>query len=237
MSTDTEPSPAILDPDGDDPDGRHMGHLDEGHTHGPTDRQYFGIFWVLFAITALEVSTYFWESWFGEGDTVRQIGVAVLLTLMLIKFVMIAGFFMHLKFDAALLRRTFVFGLLVAVAVYTVAMTVDEHLDRQRQPVVRRPATGDHHHHRAGAGLTGERSGVRLSQRNQHGRRRSWRRHGPDRQRVGQAHPATLATCDQRPRDHLGERRGRAGALATAATPEGSSSSGTTMPPVSSSTR
>lgn len=123
MSTDTSTDSAHSAPD-DDPDGRHMGHLDEGHTHGPTEGQYFGIFWVLFAITALEVSTYFWESWFGEGDTVRRIGVAVLLTLMLIKFVMIAGYFMHLKFDAALLRRTFVFGLLIAVIVYTIALTV-----------------------------------------------------------------------------------------------------------------
>lgn len=104
-------------------DGRHMGHLDEGHTHGPTDSQYFGIFWVLFAITALEVSTYFWEDWFGEGAGVRRFGVAVLLILMTVKFVMIAGYFMHLRFDASLLRRTFIFGLLVAVAVYTVALT------------------------------------------------------------------------------------------------------------------
>lgn len=105
-------------------DGRHMGHLDEGHTHGPTEGQYFGIFWVLFAITALEVSTYFWEDWFGESDTVRRIGVALLLVLMVVKFVLIAGFFMHLRFDASLLRRTFIFGLVVALAVYTVALTV-----------------------------------------------------------------------------------------------------------------
>ena len=108
--------------DGDD--GRHMGHLDEGHTHGPTEGQYFTIFWVLFGITALEVSTYFWEDWFGDSDAVRQFGVAVLLTLMVIKFVMIAGYFMHLRFDAPLLRRTFIFGLVVALAVYTVALTV-----------------------------------------------------------------------------------------------------------------
>lgn len=107
--------------DGDD--GRDMGHLDADHTHGPTDGQYFMIFWVLFAITALEVSTYFWESWFGETDTVRRIGVAVLLVLMVVKFVLIAGYFMHLKFDSALVRRTFVFGLIIAVAVYVVALT------------------------------------------------------------------------------------------------------------------
>lgn len=36
---------------------------------------------------------------------------------------MIAGFFMHLKFDSPLLRRTFIAGLLVALAVYTVTLT------------------------------------------------------------------------------------------------------------------
>ena len=108
----------------DGEDGRHMGHLDADHTHGPTDGQYFLIFWTLFTITALEVSTYFWEDWFGEGDTVRRIGVAVLLTLMVVKFVLIAGYFMHLKFDSALLRRIFVFGLIFGIAIYTIALSV-----------------------------------------------------------------------------------------------------------------
>ncbi|MCB1271346.1 MAG: cytochrome C oxidase subunit IV family protein [Microthrixaceae bacterium] len=117
------PDDRTVPSDGGDDDGRHMGHLDEGHTHGPTDSQYFTIFWVLFGLTALEVSTYFWESWFGEGDVVRRVGVAVLLTIMLIKFALIAGFFMHLRFDAALVKRVFVFGLGVAFVIYLVAMT------------------------------------------------------------------------------------------------------------------
>ncbi len=100
-----------------------MGHLDEGHTHGPTDGQYFTIFWVLVALTALEVSTYFWGSWLGESDVVRRFGVAVLLMVMVIKFVLIAGFFMHLRFDAALLRRVFIFGVIVAVVIYMVVLT------------------------------------------------------------------------------------------------------------------
>ncbi len=104
-------------------DDRHMGHLDAGHTHGPTDNQYFTVFWVLLGLTALEVSTYFWESWFGEGDVVRRVGVAVLLTIMVIKFALIAGFFMHLRFDAALVKRVFTFGLGVALVIYLIAMT------------------------------------------------------------------------------------------------------------------
>jgi cytochrome c oxidase subunit 4 len=111
-------------------DGRHMGHLDEGHTHGPTDSQYFTIFWVLFGITALEVTTYWWEDWFGQGgwkvapdDTVRAFGMVLLLILMVIKFALIVGFFMHLRFDSALLRRTFSFGLALGLAVYLITLT------------------------------------------------------------------------------------------------------------------
>ena len=111
-------------------DGRHMGHLDEGHTHGPTDSKYFMIFWVLVGITVLEVTTFWWEDWFGQGgwkvapdDTVRGFGVVLLLILMTIKFVLIAGFFMHLKFDSRLLRRAFVFGLGLALAVYIITLT------------------------------------------------------------------------------------------------------------------
>jgi cytochrome c oxidase subunit IV len=105
---------------GDD-DGRHMGHLDPGHTHGPTNSQYFTIFFVLLGITALEVSTYFWRSWFNADTT--AVANTTLLILMSIKFMVIAGYFMHLKFDTKLLRRIFIFGLLLAMVVYTVALS------------------------------------------------------------------------------------------------------------------
>jgi cytochrome c oxidase subunit IV len=104
-------------------DGRGMGNLDDGHQHGPTDGQYFMLFWVLLALTALEVSTYWWDDWFGDTDAVRYAATTVLFILMSIKFVAIAGVFMHLKFDAAILRRTFVFGLILGVAVYCIALT------------------------------------------------------------------------------------------------------------------
>lgn len=130
--TTTEPAPGHFGKDdaaGVD-DGRHMGHLDEGHTHGPTDGTYFTVFWVLLAITALEVTTYWWEDWFGDDgwgvapdSTVRALGTVVLLVLMAVKFALIVGYFMHLRFDARLLRRTFVFGLAGAMAIYLITLT------------------------------------------------------------------------------------------------------------------
>jgi cytochrome c oxidase subunit 4 len=42
---------------------------------------------------------------------------------MAIKFVIIAAFFMHLKFDSKILTRVFYAGLFLAVGVYVAALT------------------------------------------------------------------------------------------------------------------
>lgn len=96
-------------------------HPGEHHDHGPTDKQYFTIFWVLVVLTALEVSTEWWTDWFGEGS--RKIAVPVLIILMVIKFFLVALYFMHLKFDNAILKRTFYFGMILAIVVYTIALS------------------------------------------------------------------------------------------------------------------
>lgn len=95
-------------------------HPGEHHTHGPSTSTYFTIFWVLVAITALEVSTYFWSSWF--GDTSHYPAIVLLVVMMVVKFVLIASFFMHLRFDTKLLSRIFYFGLIVAMMVYVAAL-------------------------------------------------------------------------------------------------------------------
>jgi len=96
-------------------------HPGEAHSHGPTDGQYFTIFFILVGLTALEVSTYWWEDWFGESA--HKIAVPVLLVLMVIKFFLVALYFMHLKFDSSLLKRTFYFGMILAIAVYCIALS------------------------------------------------------------------------------------------------------------------
>jgi cytochrome c oxidase subunit IV len=97
-------------------------HPGEHHDHGPSDRQYFNIFFVLVVLTALEVSTEWWSEWFGEST--RPFAVALLLFLMVVKFFLVASYFMHLKWDPSLLKRTFYFGMLVAIIVYVVALSV-----------------------------------------------------------------------------------------------------------------
>ena len=110
-------SAAVTDLDDDSPV-----HPGEHHTHGPSDKTYFGIFWILVALTALEVSTYFWDDVFNRD--MRKVAVPVLLVLMVIKFFLVALYFMHLKFDTKMLRRIFYFGMLLAIFVYVIALTV-----------------------------------------------------------------------------------------------------------------
>ena len=92
-------------------------HPGEHHDHGPSDRQYFQIFVILVVLTALEVSTEWWP------EDSRNIAVPVLLVLMVIKFFLVALWFMHLKWDPAILKRTFYAGMVVAIAVYVVALS------------------------------------------------------------------------------------------------------------------
>jgi cytochrome c oxidase subunit IV len=89
-----------------------------GHAthHGPTPREYVQIAAALFALTAAEISTYFVD--FGP------IGIPLLVILMAIKFVLVANFFMHLKFDSRLYTRLLYAGLTLALFLYAAALVI-----------------------------------------------------------------------------------------------------------------
>ena len=93
-------------------------HHDGGHEH-PSDGTYVKIALILGSITALEVFTYF-KSVFNFG----RVLMPMLIILGGIKFYLIAMYFMHLKFDNKLLRTIFTTGIVLAVGVYLVALTV-----------------------------------------------------------------------------------------------------------------
>ena len=42
---------------------------------------------------------------------------------MIVKFAVVCGYFMHLRYDNPLFRRVFVFGLILAVVVYLIVLT------------------------------------------------------------------------------------------------------------------
>jgi len=94
-------------------------HETHEHAH-PSDKLYIVTALILAVITAAEVATYFIEG-FGDLNTGAQI--AILFPMMIAKFVVVCGWFMHLKYDNPIFRRIFVFGLVLAVCVYMVALT------------------------------------------------------------------------------------------------------------------
>ncbi len=93
----------------------HADHADHGDH--PTEKMYWIIFAVLAGFTALEVA---W-SYFGLDGAAL---VVPLVVMMVTKFILVAGIFMHLKFDLSirngrLFALVFGFGLIVALLVYT----------------------------------------------------------------------------------------------------------------------
>ena len=90
---------------------------DDAHRH-PSDFQYIKIALVLGAITAVEVLTYFLD--FGK------ILIPSLLFMMVVKFWLVANWFMHLRFDKPIFSKLFVAGLVLAVGVYATALSAFE---------------------------------------------------------------------------------------------------------------
>lgn len=90
------------------------------HDH-PTDWAYIKIALVLAVITAVEVFTYF-ESVFSWGRFL----VPSLILMMIVKFWLVATWFMHLKFDKPIFAKMFVGGLVLAVGVYVATLTAFE---------------------------------------------------------------------------------------------------------------
>jgi cytochrome c oxidase subunit 4 len=95
----------------------HEASPDHPHPH-PTDVTYVKVAIVLAVLTGLEVSTYFFEE-----NVSRAVLLIILMPLMIAKFAIVAGFFMHLKFDTPLFTRMFVAGIAFAVGVYCVMLT------------------------------------------------------------------------------------------------------------------
>ncbi len=110
MSTATTHSPDVDDVE-------HADHVDH-----PSDLKYVKVALFLGFVTALEVATYFF-------DMSTTALVATLVPMMVIKFGTVIFYFMHLKYDNPLFKRVFLFGLVLAVIVFLVALTSFEYWD------------------------------------------------------------------------------------------------------------
>jgi cytochrome c oxidase subunit 4 len=82
--------------------------------HGMSNAGYVRIALILAAITALEVATYYVD--FG------RLFLPALMIMMVVKFIMVVSYFMHLKFDNKLFTWIFYAGLILAIGVYSVAL-------------------------------------------------------------------------------------------------------------------
>jgi cytochrome c oxidase subunit 4 len=83
---------------------------EEAHAH-PTERDYIKIGAILFVITLIEVVIYYVEA-------IEGILVPLLIALSAVKFIMVVGYFMHLKFDDSRLRLIFIIGMVFAIGTF-----------------------------------------------------------------------------------------------------------------------
>jgi cytochrome c oxidase subunit 4 len=81
------------------------------HGAHPTEAKYVKVALVLAVLTGVEIVLSYTE--FPEAAT--NVGLIILAA---VKFVMVAAYFMHLKFDNKLLRRLFITGFVLAAFVY-----------------------------------------------------------------------------------------------------------------------
>ena len=87
------------------------GH-EENH---PKDKEYVKIAVILAVVTAAEVGVYY-------VSALKALLVPILLSMAFVKFVMVAMWFMHLKFDSKTFRRFFVLGIVLALIVFGIVL-------------------------------------------------------------------------------------------------------------------
>ncbi len=84
------------------------------HEHHPSEQDYVKTALILAVLTALEVSTFYVD--FGWAT------LPLLIVLMSVKFLYVAGVFMHLKFDIKLYSRVVAAGLGLAIGLYAITL-------------------------------------------------------------------------------------------------------------------
>ena len=89
---------------------------DEVHDH-PSPRKYVFIAVVLSIITAVEIAA----SYIEMPDGVL---VTALLVMAVVKFFLVASWFMHLKFDHPLFKRLFLTGIITSLLVFGVVLWI-----------------------------------------------------------------------------------------------------------------
>ncbi len=101
----------------------HASHAHDGHAH-PTEKSYWIVFAILAVLTAIEVA---WSYLGLSGPAL----VVPLILMMLVKFALVAGVFMHLYFDLEIVHGrlfmwTFAGALILAIVLYFIVFATFE---------------------------------------------------------------------------------------------------------------
>ena len=90
----------------------------EREVHHPTPGQYWRIAGVLAILTGVEVAVFY----LNRANDLGIFNGLILLTLAVLKFVIVVGWYMHLRFESPLLSRFFTGGFLLAMALYAIVL-------------------------------------------------------------------------------------------------------------------
>jgi cytochrome c oxidase subunit 4 len=89
------------------------------HTAHPTPAQYWKIAVLLAVLTAIEVAMFYLDREFQLG----ALNAIILIALAFLKFVIVIGWFMHLRFENGTLSKFFTAGFVLAIALYLVVLS------------------------------------------------------------------------------------------------------------------
>ncbi|HEY3428845.1 MAG TPA: cytochrome C oxidase subunit IV family protein [Acidimicrobiia bacterium] len=91
---------------------------DDHHLAHPTPAQYVKIAVGLAVLTAIEVALFY----INDAVQLGWINTAALLLLAFLKFVIVVGWYMHIRYEKATVSRFFTFGFALAFSLYGVVL-------------------------------------------------------------------------------------------------------------------
>ena len=91
--------------------------MSEHHIDHPTPKKYVQIAIVLGILTAIEIALYYTE------DIVGVFTDPILIILAVGKFIIVVGWFMHLRFENKMVNRFFTGGMILALVLFAIAVS------------------------------------------------------------------------------------------------------------------
>ena len=90
--------------------------MSDNHIDHPTPKKYVQIAIVLGILTAIEIALYYTE------DIVGVFTDPILIILAVGKFIIVVGWFMHLRFENKMVNRFFTGGMILALVLFAIVM-------------------------------------------------------------------------------------------------------------------